>query len=292
MALKTFGVRHMTITDVLESVARNIYMGMKGQLKDQPKMYNRKNFTTVFNYFNGPHEMEVKSMQPEDLRNTDPHWPDLLFLSRDTFPNKEVYFQAFQDLQIRDNEVNRKAFYKEIDKIMLKRLPMASEGCVPPFFKHIFMHRQVGLNRVHIDIEPDVIESRLPGIGETCECYNIWILCKQLGWGWNPCAVLYPAMIPNWEEEMEMRRAVLQLRAPLEQGKQDPWIWWGEMKVGDIIMWKSRKGFHSGCINDTFEQTDRRFSLDFRRIYGPRGYGKRHAELFARLHNDSSFQHP
>ena len=98
-------------------------------------------------------------------------------------------------------------------------------------------------------------------------------------------------MIPDWNE-IEERRAILQLRAPFGEEKQDPWIWWGEMKVGDMIVWKTRKGFHSGCLNETFEQVDRRYSLDFRRIYGPKGFGKRHAQLFAQLHNDHSFQHP
>jgi len=289
--LKRYFSNNLTIQEIFETFGRNVYQGLKGTLKDKPKVYNKRNFTNVFQYFNGPIEMEVKSMQPEDIRNLDHQWPDLMFISRDTYTNGQQYMEAFQNLQIVDNEKNRQAFYLQVDKILMRRLPLAAEGCVPPFFKHIFMHRQTGLNRVHMDIEPDVIESRLPGIGQSCECYNIWILLNKRGYGYNPCAFLYPAMIPDWRE-IEERRAVLQLRAPFTEEMQDPWIWWGEMNVGDMVVWKTRKGFHSGCTNDTFDREDRRYSMDFRRIYGPKGFGKKHAQLFSKLYHDHSFQHP
>jgi len=236
------------------------------------------------------------------LHATDPHevprgsgWPDLLFLRNSQLgePGQKLYrwVDMIQSGQVEAQSVSGK-LTRVIDDCLIFALQAwnVQECELPPILKHQFVKRNGGFLAAHIDQFPHVYEKFLPGIGGDFECFNIWVLLDDGGYNWNPVAFLHPG-------KSDMRKVLkdhsksdeIRMGWPQEPNEHH-WVYWPEMRKGDVIFWRSRAIYHGGAVIPKLETEHKRRSFDLRRLVGTKGWVRKHSGMLQNCHEKAGIE--
>jgi len=228
-------------------------------------------------FYEGRGVVTLHATTSEQLPTPEPDkWPDIVFLKNFELGNDGKELRKMIEL-VKDREVETKEIAGRmqvtIDNILrtaLRRWGKEVTDILPsPMLNYQFMFRKGGNCDAHVDQFPWIYDKYLPGVGSNYECYNIWVLVKDKGYRHHPITLLCPirSNLEKVVEEHFLHNKDSRMSWP-KNPSEHWWLYWPQMKVGDVILWKSRVVYHAGATVPSEKAPERRESFDLRRLLG------------------------